>query len=269
MAGFSVLLPPSDEKVSGGNALAPKMFDRRSSHTFNYFVGLNPERRQVIDSLNVLGEQSEDRADALGVPEEKVEHAVKCNTEVMSSPLMSALDRYRPGVLYQALDFENLPTGAQRRLLEHGVIFSPLFGLLRPDDLIPEYYLSLDAELPDVGSIIEFWIPYVNKTLNDLLAGHFVWNLLPERFEAIWEPDGRYKALVELEFYRKSKGKLVRIEAGVNEFRGKFVNRLVRGSGDSIDSLSEFEEEDSPFEVVDVSWDDAKRNGRVSMIPTG
>jgi len=267
MAGFSILLPPSDEKVSGGNSLAPKMFDRRSSHTFNYFVGLNPERREVVESLNTVGGENDDRAGVLGVPGDQIEHAVSCNVEVMTSPLMSALDRYRPGVMYEALDFENLPTGAQRRLLEHGVIFSPLFGLLRPDDLIPEYYLSLNAELPDIGSISAFWTPYLSKTLNDLVAGHFVWNLLPPRFAAIWQPDGRYKALVEIEFYLKSKGKLTRIEDGVDEYRGRFVNTLVRGSADSIESLSEFEDENR-MKVVDVSWDDAGRIGKIAVVPS-
>ncbi|MGA7306913.1 MAG: peroxide stress protein YaaA [Rhodothermales bacterium] len=267
MAGFSILLPPSDEKVSGGNSLAPKMFDRRSSHTFNYFVGLNPERRQVVESLNTLGDAVDDLAALLDVSPDNVEHAVGCNTEVMTSPLMSALDRYRPGVMYEALDFENLPTGAQRRLLEHGVIFSPLFGLLRPDDLIPEYYLSLAAELPDLGSIVDFWTPYVSKTLNDLLAGHFVWNLLPDRFGAFWDSDSRYEAHVDIEFYRKSKGKLTRIEEGVDEFRGKFVNTLVRGSADSIESLTDFEE-DSPLKVVDVSWDDNGRDGKIVVVPS-
>ena len=48
---------------------------------------------------------------------------------------MSALDRFSPGIMYEAMNFQALPTGAQRRLLENGIIFSGLFGLLRPDDL--------------------------------------------------------------------------------------------------------------------------------------
>ena len=48
---FSILLPPSEGKQSGGNPLAPDMFDYRSSNTFNYFSHLNPERRALIDAL--------------------------------------------------------------------------------------------------------------------------------------------------------------------------------------------------------------------------
>lgn len=266
MAGLSILLPPSDDKVSGGNSLAPKMFDRRSSHTFNYFVGLNPERRQVIEALNSVAADADDLESLLSVPDDKVEHARACNLEVMTSPLMSALDRYSPGVMYKALDFENLPTGAQRRLLEHGVILSPLYGLLRPDDLIPEYYLSLNADLPGLGSVREFWAPFVTPLLNDLLASHFVWNLLPSEVGSIWEPDGRHRGFVDVGFFRRSKGKLAPIVEGLDELRGRFVNTLVRGPADSIDSLAEFEDPGA-MSVVDVSWDEGSRKGKIAVVP--
>lgn len=265
MAGFSILLPPSGDKVSGGNSLAPKMFDRRSSHTFNYFVALNPERRLVVEALNALEEADSAVGDALGVESDRVAHAIGCNAEVMTSPLMSALDRYNPGVLYQAMDFENLPTGAQRRLLEHGVVISPLFGLLRPDDLIPEYYLTADAELPKIGRVAEFWTPYLTKTMNDLFVGHFVWNLLPTEFSSVWKPDGRHLGLVEVSFVRKTKGKFVPVQQDLDALRGRFVNTLVRGPSDSIDALSEFENPDT-MNVKDVAWDDATRTGKITVV---
>lgn len=266
MAGFSILLPPSDEKVSGGNSLAPKMFDRRSSHTFNYFVGLNPERRQVIEALNRVEADSDNLQSVLGVEGDNVEHALACNAEVMTSPLMSALDRYSPGVMYRALDFENLPTGAQRRLLEHGVILSPLYGMLRPDDLIPEYYLSLDAELPGLGSVRTYWSQFVTRAVNDLFSDHFVWNLVPAEIASVWEPDGRHKGIAGVEFFSRTKGKLTQITEGLDELRGRFVNTLVRGPADSIDSLSEFDDSHS-MNVVDIIWDDATRTGRVAVVP--
>jgi cytoplasmic iron level regulating protein YaaA (DUF328/UPF0246 family) len=189
-----------------------------------------------------------------------------CNAEVMTSPLMSALDRYSPGVLYQAMDFENLPTGAQRRLLEHGVVFSPLFGMLRPDDLIPEYYLALDAELPEIGSVRDYWSQYVTRTLNDLVADHFVWNLLPGEYEAIWKSEDRHHGFVNIEFFSRDEGKLVPITENLDELRGRFVNTLVRSSADSIDALSEFDEAGT-MNVVDVRWDESTRVGTVAVVP--
>ena len=76
-----------------------------------------------------------------------LQEAVDATGEIYRSPLMAAIDRYNPGVMYAAMQFPELPTGAQRRLLENGVIFSGLFGLLRPDDLIPNYRLKMDASV--------------------------------------------------------------------------------------------------------------------------
>ena len=214
------------------------MFDRRSSNTFNYFVGLNPERRQIIDAVNGLEASAKTHAKLLGVDAGSLEHAVAANSEVMTSPLMSALDRYN-GVLYQAMDFENLPTGAQRRLLEHGVILSSMFGLLRPDDLIPEHYFTFDAKLPKIGSIRDYWRPFVSKELDRLVSGHIVWNLLPDELDGIWTIGDTQEILVSVEFQRRKKGKYEKVTKGLDELRGGFVNMLVRGSADSIDSLEE------------------------------
>ena len=240
MAGFTILLPPSGVQQAGGNPLAPKMFDRRSSTTFNYFIGLNPERREVIDALQDLDLTPKRLAKALGVDEDKVDYAVERNKEVMNSPLMSALDRYSPGAMYAAMDFENLPTGAQRRLLEQGVILSSLFGLLRPDDLIPEYYLTHDAKLPKLGKKAkDFWQPYITEEVNKLVPGHLVWNLLPDDLDKLWKAEEGAATVVTLDFRVKKRGKLEPATDDLAELYGGFVNMLVRGSADSIDSLEE------------------------------
>lgn len=240
MAGFSVLLPPSAVKQSGGNDLAPKMFDRRTSSTFNYFLGLNPERRMVIDAVNQLDLPPKKLARALGVEAGRVDYAVARNEEIMTSPLMSALDRYSPGDMYDAMDFENLPTGAQRRLLEHGIIFSSLFGLLRPDDLIPEYYLTHEAKLPKLDRKVgDFWQPFVTEVLNELVTDHFVWNLLPDRLAKMWKSVEGHGTVATVEFRRKKKGKLVPVTDDLDRLLGGFVNMLVRGSADSIEALED------------------------------
>jgi len=150
MASFTILLPASEGKQPGGNPYAPDMFDYRASNTFNYFSDLNPDRRTLIDALHEAIEQGEGLEKLFGIKGDYLKQAIEANLKIYNSPLMAALDRYSPGVLYQAMDFASLPTGAQRRLLEHGIIFSGLFGLLRPDDLIPNYRLRMDASLPGI-----------------------------------------------------------------------------------------------------------------------
>ena len=132
MSKITILLPPAEGKTPGGNPFAPDMFDYRSSSTFNYFNDLNPERRKLINQLHEVIDSGEKLESLFGVKGETLEEAIDANRNIYKAPLMSALDRYSPGVMYKAMDFVGLPTGAQRRLLENSIIFSGIFGILRP-----------------------------------------------------------------------------------------------------------------------------------------
>ena len=150
------------------------MFDYRTSNTFNYFHQLNPQRRQLIEQLQSVVKSGEHDLEALfGVKDKALAAAIEANLNIYKAPLISALDRYAPGVMYQAMDFPGLPTGAQRRLLEEGIILSGLFGILRPDDLIPMYKLKMDANLPGIGKISQFWKKSLSEALNETLTDRF------------------------------------------------------------------------------------------------
>ena len=107
---FTILLPSAEGKATGGNPLAPDMFDYRSSNTFNYFSQLNPERRALIDALQtqVRDGSDEDLAKLFGVKGDTLQEAVSVNLDVYRSPLMASVDRYGPGVMYAAMDTPNV-----------------------------------------------------------------------------------------------------------------------------------------------------------------
>ena len=248
MPNLTVLLSPADRKQPGGNPFAPDMFDYRTSGTFNYFDDLNPERRELIDTLQeVVEEEDEDTlSDVFGLQDYELEEALRVNAEIYDAPLMSALDRFSPGVMYAAMDFANLPTGAQRRLLENGVILSGLFGLLRPDDLIPNYQLGMDATLPDLGPVADYWRPVVSPILNDSLEGRWVWDLLPEVHRDAWTDEHAYEARVEVTFEREADGEREAITGEDLEVqRGQFVNFIVQETAEEMDDLREWTEEES------------------------
>ena len=221
MASLSILLAPSHKKKAGGNPFAPDMFDYRSSNTFNYFSELNTERRALIDRLQGWLKKETH----LPAPLERTECAEAMRT-IYSAPLMSALDRYNPGVMYGAMDFPGLPTGAQRRLLENGLIFSGMFGLLRPDDLIPEYYVPMDLQVPDLGCLADYWRPVISPVLNTLLRGRLVWDFLPRSYRGAWKDEGSYEMRATVRFLDGEGEDLP--EEAQSPLRGKLVNYLVR-----------------------------------------
>lgn len=242
MPNFAVLLPPSEIKQPGGNPFAPDMFDYRTSNTFNYFSDLNSERRTLIDTLQETVEGGGDGLeDMLGVEGSELEEAIRINAEIYDAPLMSALDRYSPGVLYAAMDFAGLPTGAQRRLLENGIIFSGLFGLLRPDDLIPNYRLRMDAELPEIGLVADFWRPRLSPLLNRAVEGRYVWDFLSEVQQAAWDDEHTYEEKVRVEFVDEENGEPKSATEDLKPLQGQFVNFIVRETLEDLEALQEWE----------------------------
>jgi hypothetical protein len=183
---------------------------------------------------------------------------------------MSALDRYSPGVMYAAMDFANLPTGAQRRLLENGVILSGLFGLLRPDDLIPNYQLGMDAALPDLGPVADYWRPVVSPILTDSLEGRWVWDLLPEVHRNAWTDEHTYEARVEVTFERENDGDREAITGEDLEVqRGQFVNFIVQETAEEMDDLREWTEEESDelaFDEDASTYDEETKTWSIVMV---
>ncbi len=248
MPNLSILLSPADRKQPGGNPFAPDMFDYRTSGTFNYYDDLNPERREVIDTLQevIEDEDEETLSELFGLEDYELEEAIRVNSEIYDAPLMSALDRYSPGVMYAAMDFANLPTGAQRRLLENGVILSGLFGLLRPDDLIPNYQLGMDVTIPGLGPVADYWEPVVSPILNENLEDRWVWDLLPEVHREAWTDEHAYEARVEVTFEREEDGERVPITGeDLEVHRGQFVNFIVQETAEEMEDLEEWAEEES------------------------
>ena len=241
MSRFSILLPPADGKNPGGNPFAPDMFDYRSSSTFNYFSDLNPERRKLINHLQDVIKQGEKLEALFGVEGETLEEVLEINRGIFKAPLMSALDRYSPGIMYKAMDFVGLPTGAQRRLLENAIVFSGLFGLLRPDDLIPNYHLSIEASLPEIGEVAKYWKPFVSPLLNEAVSDHFVWNLLPQAHMEAWDDQRTYAHMVEVKFFDEVDGKHEELTSDLKPLRGQLVNFLVREMVEGTDDLKEWE----------------------------
>jgi len=269
MPNFAILLAPAEGKKPGGNPFAPDMFDYRSSDTFNYFNELNPERRRLIDTVQEVMETADEEAlqAMLGVRGEHLDETIQVNTEVYTAPLMSALNRYSLGVMYKAMDFAGLPTGAQRRLLENGVIFSGLFGLLRPDDLIPNYRLRMDATLPGIGKVSKYWRPHISPLLNEALKDRFVWDLLPSAHRDAWDDDHTYEQLVQVKFFVVEGGEQKAVTHHVKPLRGQLVNFIVRETVEEREALLEWEHPAGfHYDEAASTFDPATKTGVVAMI---
>lgn len=165
-----VLLSPSQEKVAPE---AWPVFDLDSLST----PSLHPTRRLVADALvELCGDQTElgrDRARAtLGVLAGDG-FEIERNAALFGAPCGEAGMIYG-GEFYEALDLRSFDAPARRLAQSRIRIASTLFGLLAPDDRVPDFRLSVTSELPGVGSLQRTWREPVGDALREAAREHEV-----------------------------------------------------------------------------------------------
>lgn len=176
-----ILLPPSEGKARGGRG-RPLRLDRLS------FPALHDQRDATIDALaRAMRGSVAARSKLLGVKGEVLADATDADVAVRTAPTMPAIQRFT-GVLYDELDVGSLSTEDRRRLDAQVIVFSGLFGLVRPKDAIPDHRLKMNVALPGIGNVATAWRPHITEALAPVVAGATVWNLLPGEHAAAWRP---------------------------------------------------------------------------------
>lgn len=154
-----ILLPPSEGKS------APEAGPKLAMSSLS-FPTLNATRKVVLDALIDLCRGDLHEASTvlgLGVTQQG---EVGANAALRREPCAPAIEVYT-GVLYEHLDASTLNARARRRLQEHVAIASALWGLVRPDDLIPAYRLSGGTTLPPLGTLASVWRPTLEELIGE------------------------------------------------------------------------------------------------------
>jgi uncharacterized protein len=143
-----LLLPPSETKRDGGAVGSSLELSELS------FPDLTRSRKTALAGLRTISRSVAASIAALGLG--PTQHAeIDRNRAVRSSPTLPAIERYT-GVLYDAIDVDDLDGAARRFLRDHVVIHSALFGMLGADDPIPAYRFSHDSRIPG-SSLARIW----------------------------------------------------------------------------------------------------------------
>ncbi|MCH2414768.1 MAG: peroxide stress protein YaaA [Acidimicrobiales bacterium] len=231
-----ILLPPSEKKAPGG--VGVPWHEAGQS-----FAGLDDARREVVAALDdAMDAPLEARAKLLGVGAANVDRATIANRRVDTAPTLPAIVRYT-GVLYDALDAESLPARLRKRLDEQVVIFSGLWGAVRPSDPVPDYKLKMGATLPGLGRPSRYWKPHLTTALVE--AGiATVWDLLPNEHTAAWDPSVarnriRVRFLDDVE--RDGRRTLITVSHWNKLLKGALVRHLLEHHLDDPDGLAGFE----------------------------
>ena len=162
-----VLLPPSEGKAQPQEG-RPLDLDRLS------FPELNPQRERLLRALTRLSGKR--GLQALGLSPGQAGELER-NAGLLTAPAAPAYEVYA-GVLYERLRLADVPR-------ERVLIASALFGMLRADDPIPYYRLSMGAKLPRIPSLAAWWRPHLKRVLPG--DGLFV-DMRSAAYAAAWKP---------------------------------------------------------------------------------
>jgi cytoplasmic iron level regulating protein YaaA (DUF328/UPF0246 family) len=179
-----VLLPPSEAKVPGGDG--PPVGRRP--------VLSSPElartRNELLDALRRAARtQPVALAAGLKLPPTVAAAAIATDARARSAPTMRALDRYA-GVVYQALDVAGLSPSARRRAEEQVLVLSGLWGVVRGDDLVPDYRVPASGSVPGLGGVTRHWRAALAAVMPALVGDRAVLDLRSTDYAGLWRPAG-------------------------------------------------------------------------------
>ncbi len=243
MPNYTILLPPSEGKISGGDDCR-NLLDIVRDRRLNAFREMDLSRRAVINALQAsLSQPTDDLSKLFSVKGERLDEAIATNGKLPAGPLMPAINRYS-GVMFDFLDYGSMAKAEQAAFDQHAILFSGLWGLLRPTDLIPDYKLKMDASLPGFGKVSAFWKPLVSAMLNPMLDDVVVWDLLPGAHRAAWDGKAGYAARWQVKFVQQGerKGKPVykTVTHWSKALKGALVRFICEHSVTSPDALVDF-----------------------------
>ena len=169
----------------------------------------------------------------LSIPE--IEVSLSCSTKIAEETFLSyqrlnlqegnrAIDSF-DGVQFQALSYQTLPCEAQEYLNAHLMMFSGLYGLLKPDSLILPYRLDFENKLDVYGcslSIFSYWKDTIVSYLT--IEDELLINLASKEYAKVLD---RCKNVVTIDFKKQKGEKLTSAGINIKRLRGLFLREAV------------------------------------------
>src|SRR5580692_5338444 len=215
LATVLIFVPPSETKAFPADAEPVELGSLALPE-------LAPVRAKLLKALVRLARGRRTTAlDALGLSEGQAAELAH-NRELLSAPAAAGAEVYT-GVLYDALD---LPALHGRGIAtDHVLIFSGLWGVLRPGDRIPHYRCSPGAKLAASGSVSAAWRKALRTPLAAHVGGRLVVDLRSGAYASLWAPGGN-AVTVRVLHERESGGAVTR--SVVSHFNKATKGRLIR-----------------------------------------
>jgi cytoplasmic iron level regulating protein YaaA (DUF328/UPF0246 family) len=213
-----ILLPPSEGKAPRGDG--PPLDLAALGHP-----DLTGTRERVLRALETLcAGPPDDARRVLGLSAGQAADVAR-NRELRSAPTLPAARLYT-GVLYDHLGLATLdPERAARSLL----IFSALWGVLRPTDRVPPYRLAIGVSLPPLGGLATVWRPALTAALAAAASGRggLVLDMRSTPYAAAWKPHA-----TRIRVFREHAGRRSVVSHMAKATRGAIARALLQSAAE-------------------------------------
>jgi cytoplasmic iron level regulating protein YaaA (DUF328/UPF0246 family) len=217
-----ILLPPSEGKAPGGSGppvdLASLSWPELSGH-----------RRQVLTALVAVCRRSPGKARALLGLSAALDSDRLANAVTDTSPTMAAGHRYT-GVLHDALGYPSLAAAARRRADSSVVVFSGLWGAVRPTDRLPAYRIGIATKLPRIGALPPFWRDALYAALDEEIAENGALDLRSSGYSQMYRPSPDAAAKILIVTITGADGKRAASSYQSKVAKGRLVRALLESS---------------------------------------
>ncbi|MEV4141968.1 peroxide stress protein YaaA [Dactylosporangium sp. NPDC049742] len=236
-----ILLPPSEGKAAAPRRGAALDLDRLS------LPALSGARTAVVDDLVKLSGDPALALTTLGLTPGLADEAAR-NELLRTAPTLPAAALYT-GVLYDALGLASLTGPALARARKQLLIFSGLWGAVRPADRIPSYRCSIGVRLPTAGPLAAYWRAALPPVLDELAGDALVLDLRSSAYASTWTPRNGvtvrvlHGGKVVSHFNKATKGRIVRalVLAGARPRTPAALATALRELGYTVDARTPHE----------------------------
>lgn len=135
--------------------------------------------------------------------------------------ILPAIKRYS-GVMYNALHYSSMNWDEKTYFDTNFFILSWLYGFLKPQDLIANYKLPVEAKW-----VANYWKNILSQALNKL-EGDMIVDLLPQSYKKMIDWKQLKTLRVEIEFLRLDNGKTQKLAHGVKKVKGEYIKNICK-----------------------------------------
>ncbi|SPT54129.1 Protein of uncharacterised function (DUF328) [Actinomyces bovis] len=262
-----ILLPPSEGKTS------PSQGPQLDLLSLAFAKELTAPRHEVMAELARIS-ASPQAAQILGLGPRAAADA-ELNTVLTTAPCAPASQLFT-GVLYEAAGLSELgpqdqaSVAAQRELL----IFSGLWGVLRPCNLVPDHRAAIGVRLPQLGGLAAFWRRHLSALLDQFCAAGVVVDCRSASYATAWQPSAGVCELLQVQVVKEQAGKRKVVSHHAKHTRGLLTGALLAALGrgqkalSSAEAVAEVAAELAEVRAVELGAPDRRGRRQLSLVLT-